>query len=482
MRLFHLSLNGICMKTSAREQKLQHLYWRAGFGIPFKPDQASPGIKQAVRELLHASSQAAPLQVALARTEADPQTDAQNAEMRQQRQRERQQGFVLLNNAWLQQMATSEAQLREKMTLFWHGHFACRLREPRFALLQHNTLRAHALGKFPDLLLAISKDPGMLQFLNNQQNRKQRPNENFARELLELFTLGRGHYTEQDIKEAARAFTGWSYNPQGEFVFRARQHDRGQKTFMGKRGNFGGEEILQMIVENPRTADFLTAKLYAFFVSDVPNPERIQALSSYFYETGYDIPKLLEKIFRAKWFYGPDVVGTKIKSPIELLAGLQRQFDLTYADGRSPLVLQRALGQELFRPPNVSGWAGGRNWIDSSTLAFRLRIGPALLQDAALEVNLKPDDDTEPTAPRKRRQDGLRTVRAKADLSGLHQQMQEAKERELIEKLSQKLLQVPLQPETAALIQQHIPSGAAHADKVTLLTLRLLSLPEYQLC
>ncbi|EJF10437.1 DUF1800 family protein [Pontibacter sp. BAB1700] len=470
------------MKTLAREQKLQHLYWRAGFGIPFRPDQASPGIKSAVRELLRQSGQAVPLEVALPRTETTLQADAQNAEMRLLRQRERQQGFVLLNNVWLQQMATSEAQLREKMTLFWHGHFACRLREPRFALQQHNTLREHALDKFPDLLLAISKDPGMLQFLNNQQNRKQRPNENFARELLELFTLGRGHYTEQDIKEAARAFTGWSYNPQGEFVFRARQHDRGKKTFMGKRGNFSGEEILQIVVENPRTAEFLTEKIYAFFVSDTPHPERIQSLSSYFYETGYDIPKLLEKIFTAKWFYGPDVVGSKIKSPIELLAGLQRQFDVRYSDGRSPLVLQRALGQELFRPPNVSGWAGGRNWIDSSTLAFRLRIGPALLQDAALEVNLKPDDDTEPTAPRRRRQDGIRVVRAKADLNGLQQQLQKVKDRELIDRLSQKLLQVPLRPETAALLTQHIPSGAAHADKVTLLTLRLLSLPEYQLC
>ncbi|PVY39642.1 DUF1800 domain-containing protein [Pontibacter virosus] len=470
------------MKTSVRKQKLQHLYWRAGFGIPFRPDQANDGIKKAVRDLLDRSSQAVPLQVSLPHTESVLSADMQNADMRQLRQRERNKGFVLLNNAWLQQMATSEAQLREKLTLFWHGHFACRLREPRFALQQHNILREHALGKFPDLLLAISKDPGMLQFLNNQQNRKQRPNENFARELLELFTLGRGHYTEQDIKEAARAFTGWSYNPQGEFVFRARQHDRGKKTFMGKQGNFGGEEILQMIVENPRTAEFLTTKLYAFFVSDVPNPERIQSLSSYFYETGYDIPKLLEKIFTAKWFYEPDVVGSKIKSPIELLAGLQRQFDVTYADGRSPLVLQRALGQELFRPPNVSGWAGGRNWIDSSTLAFRLRIGPALLQDAALEVNLKPDDDTEPTAPRKRRQDGLRIVRAKADLNGLHQQLHKVKDQDLIHKLSQKLLQVPLRPETAALLSQHIPAGVAHADKVTLLTLRLLSLPEYQLC
>ena len=410
------------------------------------------------------------------------QAEVQDADMRLQRQRERQQGFVLLNKTWLSQMATSEAQLREKMTLFWHGHFACRLREPHIALLQHNTLREHALGKFPDLLLAISKDPGMLQFLNNQQNRKQRPNENFARELLELFTLGRGHYSERDIKEAARAFTGWSYNPQGEYVFRVRQHDRGKKTFMGKEGNFDGEQILQILLENPRTAEFLTEKLYAFFVSDIPHPERIKSLSGFFYETGYDIPKLLQKIFTAKWFYEPDVVGSKIKSPIELLAGLQRQFDVTYADGRSPLVLQRALGQELFRPPNVSGWAGGRNWIDSSSLAFRLRIGPALLQEAALEVALKPDDDSEPTKPIKRQQDGIRIVRAKADLSGLHQQLQKVKDSELIDSLSQKLLQVPLRPETATLLAQQLPAGVSHTNKITLLTLRLLSLPEYQLC
>ena len=151
-----------------------------------------------------------------------------------------------LNFLWVKNMASGESMLREKMTLFWHGHFACRIRQPLLTQLQNNVIRENALGKFGDLLLAVYKDPGMLQFLNNQQNKKNSPNENFAREVMELFTLGRGNYSEKDVKEAARTFTGWGANLKGEFVFRTNQHDDGEKTFQGKTGSFKGEDILKL--------------------------------------------------------------------------------------------------------------------------------------------------------------------------------------------------------------------------------------------
>ncbi|WP_439882063.1 DUF1800 domain-containing protein [Pontibacter sp. MBLB2868] len=469
------------MEKISHEQKLQHLYWRAGFGPGSQNTPDKYTIKKAVKHLMKESEPVRLLEAALPRP-VSVQAAMKNGELRRQLQQERRQAFEELNQNWLNRMATAPEQLREKLTLFWHGHFACRLRDPRMAQVQHNTLRKHALGKFSDLLFAISKDPGMLQFLNNQQNHKQHPNENFAREVLELFTLGRGHYTEQDIKEAARAFTGWGFNLKGEFVFRERQHDKGMKTFMGRKGNFKGEDILQLVLENPATAEFLTGKLYAYFVSDVPDTERLRELSNQFYTSGYYIAGLLENIFTSEWFYSPEVIGSRIKSPVELLVGLQRKFDVTFADTRSAIILQKALGQVLFQPPNVSGWAGGRNWVDSSTLAYRLRIGPALLQDAAFEVSVKPDDDAEPTKPVKQQSDGLRIARAKASLTALQTAMEKVKDTDLTETLSKQLLQLNLKADVLRMLEQSIPAFTSRPEKIRVLTLRFLSLPEYQLC
>jgi uncharacterized protein (DUF1800 family) len=469
------------MTKVSPEQKLQHLMWRAGFGPTAHQLQKSHSIKQAVKTLLNESISVNPLKVAVPELYG-AEFKMQSADQRKKNQMERRQAFEELNFAWLGQLASAKEQLREKMTLFWHGHFACRLRDPALAQLQHNTLRKYALGKFPDLLHAISKDPGMLQFLNNQQNKKQHPNENFAREVLELFTLGRGHYTEKDIKEAARAFTGWGFNLKGEFVFRERQHDRGSKIFMGQKGNFNGDDILNIIVKNPRTAEFITQKLYTYFVSDTPSPDRISALSKNFYKSGYDIASLLQEIFTSDWFYSSEVIGSKIKSPIELMVGLQRQFDITYANTRSALILQKVLGQILFQPPNVSGWPGGRNWIDSSTLAYRLRIGPALVQNAFLDITPKPDDDAEPFKPEERRKDGLKIASAQASLASLQGSIEKIGEKDLPKVLSSQLLQVHLKDNTIKMLEQVSGTAATRAEKIRLLTLCLLSLPEYQLC
>ncbi|RYD68844.1 MAG: DUF1800 domain-containing protein, partial [Sphingobacteriales bacterium] len=285
--------------------------------------------------------------------------------------------------------------LREKMTLFWHGHFACRSNNPMYAQQLNNIQRQHGLGSFRTLLIEVSKSPAMLQYLNNQQNKKGKPNENFARELMELFTLGRGNYTENDIKESARAFTGWTYDKDGTFFFRKNQHDDGTKTFFGKIGNFEGENIIDIILDKPETATFISRKIYKFFVNDTPNEEHVKELANHFYNAKYDISEMMRKLFTADWFYSPENVGTKIKSPSEFLIGLSREFFVTYNKPQVLIQLQSSLGQYLFNPPNVAGWPGGQNWIDSSSLMLRMRIPSLVLNDGEIDFSGKADPEDE---------------------------------------------------------------------------------------
>ncbi len=299
-----------------------------------------------------------------------------------------------MNIAWLNLMINSKAQLREKISLFWHGHFACRIQNAFFSQNLLNTIRENSLGNFAVMLRAVSKSPAMLQFLNNQQNRKGKPNENFAREVMELFTLGRGNYTEKDIKEAARAFTGWGFDKNGEFIFRNLVHDVGEKTFMGQTGNFNGDDILDIILKKPETATFITKKIYRYFVNENVDDAKVKYLSSRFYKNDYDIAKLLEDIYTSEWFYEPQNIGNKIKSPVELIAGIRRYLPLTLDNDDAQLLFEKVLGQILFYPPNVAGWAGGKSWIDSSTLMVRLQIPQVLSSKDSIDIRPKSDDDT----------------------------------------------------------------------------------------
>ena len=391
------------------------------------------------------------------------------------------EAFINISTAWMDRMATSPAQLREKMTLFWHGHFACRVRLPGPALSLHNTTRKYALGKFPDLLLAVSQEPAMLEFLNNRQNHKGHANENFAREVMELFTLGRGNYSEQDVKEAARAFTGWSYDAQGNFKFRPMDHDEGPKTFLGRTSNLRGEDVLAIILEQPAAATFLTTKLYRFFVNDTPDPARIAPLADAFRRSGYDIEDLMERMFSADWFYDPANVGTHLKSPVELLAGIRRTLGVRL-DNELPLLgYQRALGQVLFEPPNVAGWPGGRNWIDSSSLLLRLQIPAILFKNADFAVALKQDEND--IAPNLTRAD--RTVKpttgAHLPLGPLQQLLGATPALAQPARLSEFLLQTPIRPENLALVQQAAAQNPVPAEALRNTLISLMSLPEYQL-
>jgi uncharacterized protein (DUF1800 family) len=298
-----------------------------------------------------------------------------------------------LNLTWLNEMINSEAQLREKMSLFWHGHFACRVVNIYFQQQLLTVIRENALGNFGDLLREVSKSPAMLSFLNNQQNRKQHPNENFAREVMELFTMGRGNYTEADVKEGARSFTGWGFNLKGEFIQRPFQHDNGNKTFLGKTGNFDGDDVIDIILEQKATAKFITQKIYKFFVNDEVDPHKIESLAEGFYQSNYDLQKLMNEIFLSNWFYNEKNIGTRIKSPVELMVGVRRLVPMELERPEAQLLFQRVLGQILFYPPNVAGWPGGKNWIDSSALMFRMQLPQLLTNSEEFLIAPKDDDD-----------------------------------------------------------------------------------------
>jgi uncharacterized protein (DUF1800 family) len=386
--------------------KNQHLWWRAGFGPPSDRVKDLPSQKpeSLFRELLSASEKKPDyLDVADPNLKASLQSLQQmdlvrmrqglKPEQKQMIRRQFVQDIYKLNIRWLQEMTESPAQIREKMSLFWHGHFASKTVHILYDQDMLQVIRENALGNFRELLLNVSKSASMIRFLNNNQNKKGHPNENFARELMELFTIGRGHYTETDVKESARAFTGWGADAQGNFELHTRQHDEGTKTFFGKTGNFSGEDILNILLEQRQTSVFITRKIYRFFVNENVDEEKVNRLAQRFYETGYDIQDLMVGIFTSSWFYDAGNVGSQIKSPVLWMVGLRRQLPMELQNPRVQLVVERLLGQVLFAPPNVAGWPGGKHWIDSSSLMMRMQLPGIINQSDAILNRPKDDDD-----------------------------------------------------------------------------------------
>jgi uncharacterized protein (DUF1800 family) len=275
---------------------------------------------------------------------------------------------------WANRMLTSPRPLEEKMALFWHGHYAVnepKVRDYRKLLAELQLYENHGTGNFRDLMVAMAQDPGMLTFLDAGVNVKGAPNENFAREIMEMFTMGVGHYSEKDIREAARAFTGWNYVDL-KFVVNKDQHDDGVKTFLGKTGNFDGVQIIDIIMQQPATADYIAGKLYRFFVRQDLSPELQKKLGAVLRDNHYEIAPLLETMFLSRDFYSPASVGTQIKSPVELAVSTYKKLGLDAIPGAPDFNnATAALGQRLFSPPTVAGWAGGRSWITPGLLLER---------------------------------------------------------------------------------------------------------------
>ena len=283
---------------------------------------------------------------------------------------------------WMELIVNQEFSIQERMVLFWHDHFATQakdVRRPQWMYLQNFLFRKHAVGNFKTIVEGVTRDPAMIRYLDSYLNRVGRPNENYARELMELFTMGEGStYTEHDIGEAARALTGWVIVGR-QPVFRAGRFDKGQKTFLGQTGNFNEQDIIDIIFQQEVTAEFICGKLYREFVYEHPDKNVVSELAQIMRDNNYEIKPVLKTLLLSQHFFDPATIGAKIKSPVELVAGTARSLGFKAGKGRSIsseylVYLAQVLGQKLLDPPNVAGWPGYRLWISTSTLPERHKM------------------------------------------------------------------------------------------------------------
>ena len=292
-----------------------------------------------------------------------------------------------LRNWWVDEMLATDQPLTERMVLFWHNHFTSSFLKVRYpaALFRQNALfRREALGNFATLLKDVARDPAMLIYLDGMRSVARQPNENFGRELLELFTLGEGHYNEADIKAAARAFTGWTVDREtGAFRSREHEHDDGEKTFLGQTGRFNGEQIIAILLRHPRTAETIVEKLWREFVSLQPDPAEVKRLAASFRQ-GYEIKPLMRSILLSAQFRDPANRGALIKSPIELIVGTVHVLGLPVPEKTQLVRMMQGLGQTPFDPPNVKGWAGGESWVTTYTLLLRQQFLRRIVEATAV--------------------------------------------------------------------------------------------------
>ncbi len=384
----------------------RHLLLRAGFGGGPKEIArlAESGLDRAVRSMLDqppapSTDSAPPIdpdvirpltekersQFAKAKRNKDEASRSALRRLINERRSQDRRMLGDLRRWWVGLMIDTPIPLRENLVLLWHSHFASRHRNVRdtFLMYQQNQLfRQHADGSFAELARAVVRDPAMLKFLNNDQNNKRKPNENLAREFMELFTLGEGNYAEEDIKQGARALTGYHVED-NDFVFHERRHDRDKKTVLGKTARLDGDDFVDVLLDQPACPRYVALKLYRHFVADVsdqiddvPSPNRsvIQRMASMLRKNGYQVAPVLQTLFKSKHFYDPKIVGQKIKSPAQLVAGTARTLGTPTRSLGTLSDALRAMGQDLFDPPSVAGWNGGRSWINTSTLFTRQNV------------------------------------------------------------------------------------------------------------
>lgn len=287
-----------------------------------------------------------------------------------------------LQRWWLLRMIYTQRPLQEKMTLFWHGLLTSGIRRvgrADYMLKQNELFRSNALGRYDDMLMAISRDPAMLIWLDSRNNRKSAPNENFARELMELFTMGVGNYTETDVREGARAFTGYFLNNEG-FFFNINQHDNGGKIFLKTQGYHKGDDVIDIIMKQPATLSFICNKLFGFFAYEDPEPEVLSKLILAFWRSSFGIKEVMREMFRSEAFYSERAYRSRIKSPVELVASTFHTLGIE-TDARTLSPLLTRMGQTPFDPPNVAGWPGGSAWINSNTMIQRVNFANSIVTD-----------------------------------------------------------------------------------------------------
>ena len=379
---------------------MAHLMRRAGFGATYEEleARAAKGYEATVEELLHPEEQPDMEDdliqrhyIYLSRHFGNAPTDPQSY--------------------WMYRMVATKRPLQEKMTLFWHSILCTgesKIDHPLAISRQIDMFREQSLGNFRDLLLALSKDPAMIIYLDNRYSHKDAPNENYGRELLELFSMGVGSYTEDDVKVAARAFTGWNIAPiipflpyerhQLEFTYNPEDHDDSEKVFLGQRGRFNGEDIIDIVARQPATARFLARHLYSFFVADEPpvpawpiTPPRdgaaINILADAYIQSNYDIRSVLRVLFNSDFFKDEKTWFARVKSPTEIVVGTMRLVGdhLTPKPDIEDMVIQAGyMGQQIMNPPSVEGWHTGKEWINSGSLVNRINFVADRVGDVSL--------------------------------------------------------------------------------------------------
>lgn len=485
----------------------RHLLWRAGFGGNSSQIRAlsTMGVENAVALLVDPSRSAAPTPVASDRFDAnimqppsaeelrryreaqrsqDENLLAQFRLRRQQQQRSDRRQIADLQRWWLERMIETPRPLEEKMTLFWHGHFASGYRkvENSYHLFQQNQMfRANATGNFGTLLAGIIRDPAMLGYLDNQLNRRAAPNENLAREIMELFALGEGNYSESDIKEGARALTGYAFQG-NDFVFRQALHDTGSKRLFGRSGNFDGEDFVKIILSQRTCSEFIAKKLYEFFVTVVPTNRRdpaydpivsvIRQLARTLVQNEYNLALMLTQLFQSEHFYEQRFIADQIKSPVQLVVGAVRSLNTPVRDLGILNDALSLMGQQLFEPPSVAGWSGGRSWINTSTLFVRQNILTFLLTGKT-PSGYDPLADVERYDPT-RLLDDLAQVQPGADRDA----------KQVASYLARFTLGPNPNPERLRVLHELVESTGSRVtpDTVTGMLALITAMPEYQLC
>ncbi len=372
-----LSQDGAPLDEAGR---VSHLLWRAGFG-------ASPAELALFREM--------GLQATIDHlVDFDDIDDSALEERLAPQEPELEKNLNRLQRWSLQRMAYTARPLQEKMTLFWHGILTSSFRisgKGPYMVIQDRLFREQGMGRYDELLKAVSRDPAMMTYLDSRSNKKAAPNENYSRELMELFTLGIGHYTEDDVRESARAFTGWQLSRKRGFYINEKQHDNGRKTFLGRTGRFDGDDIVDIIMEQPAAARYICTRLWTFFAYPDPEPEVIERLADVFRANGTEIRPVVRAMFESDEFYGARARVALVKSPVELAVGAVRALGIEtdFKPLDKPI---EQMGQALFEPPNVAGWPGGVAWINSSSLLQRINAANMLAEGNNGRLRFTPGD------------------------------------------------------------------------------------------
>ena len=411
--------------------------------------------------------------------------------MQRERQKDTRRQGVEAQGWWFRRMLVTKAPLQEKMTLFWHDHFATsiqKVKQPVLMIEQNDLFRKHAFGNFRELTQQVVRDPAMMLYLDTQRSSKAMPNENFAREVMELFTLGEGNYTEQDVKEAARAFTGYRLNRlNGKVTHAPYQWDGGEKSVFGKTGKFKGEDVVDLIFEKEACARFMAGKLWEYFAYESPPETAVADLAETFRKGGYEMKPLLREIFLSEEFYGEKAMATQIKCPVQYLIQMLKELEMDAPPPFFPIQGQVQLGQVLFMPPNVAGWDWGKAWINTNTLLTRYNLAGNLTK-GSFDEGQRGGDMMEGMGQRFRRMRGNRMGgrnSALPDFSGIATMGEREDTETLVDSLIGRFFSVEIPEKARRSFMEYAESkkGESFTDKeMGELCHLMMSTPYYQIC